>query len=70
MVSAKHKKGTLKKLSLADDDERMNRKKQEMMMCYDFPSSDLENEHVSLKKKKMKSSKLLKKVTFFLIKEH
>ncbi|WZY76969.1 hypothetical protein YC2023_023353 [Brassica napus] len=61
VVSAKHKKGTLKKLSLADDDERMNRKKQEMMMCYDFPASDLENEHVSLKKKKMKSSKLLKK---------
>ena len=69
MVSAKQKKGTLKKLSLAADDERMNHKKQEMMMCYDFPASDLENEVVSLKKKK-KSSKLLKKVTFFLIKEH
>ncbi|XP_013621243.1 PREDICTED: uncharacterized protein LOC106327602 [Brassica oleracea var. oleracea] len=60
VVSAKQKKGTLKKLSLAADDERMNHKKQEMMMCYDFPASDLENEVVSLKKKK-KSSKLLKK---------
>ncbi|KAF8080391.1 hypothetical protein N665_0949s0013 [Sinapis alba] len=58
VVSAKHKKGTLKKLSLADDDDKLNHKKQEMMMCYDFPSSDLENEHVS---KKKKSSKLLKK---------
>ncbi|KAG2313379.1 hypothetical protein Bca52824_024936 [Brassica carinata] len=65
-VSAKRKKKTLKKLSLADDDdvvERMNHKKREMMMCYDFPSSDLENEDVPKKKmkKKKKSLKLPKK---------
>lgn len=51
----------MKKLSLADDNDK---KREMMMMCYDFPDSDLENEVVSNKKKK--SSKLLKKVTFFL----
>ncbi|CAH8284839.1 unnamed protein product [Eruca vesicaria subsp. sativa] len=56
--STKSKKRMLKKV---EEDEKLNHKKREMMMmCYDFPASDLENEDVSLKKKK-KSSKFLKK---------
>lgn len=55
----KSKKGMLKKLGLAVVDENMNHKKQEKVMCYKCPASDLETDLSSKKKK----SNLPKKVT-------